>query len=217
MSDCYWLGIQSHTIYCWRNVFSLFVFFYTCKDPKTCWTTRRAPSSPWWWILPCEAAQSNLKKALWWACDGVNANISVCVVSTNTTQIHVWVRFFTFFLINVLPLAFHPRFAGVYPCASPTVSPVFYIVHLPATHTNIHTDTIRSLHVISNITVGMVMIIRHFRYQTIIISSLTRFMYCTTSLTNDLLISNFSLWGEFDQTKLINGPNRAKSLVFSDI
>lgn len=30
-----------------------------------------------------------------------------------------------------------------------------------------------------------------------VMNSLTRLMYCTTSLTNDLLISSFSLWGEF--------------------
>ena len=43
------------------------------------------------------------------------------------------------------------------------------------------------------------------------ISSLTRLMYCTTSLTNDLLISSFSLQGEFypqsNPAKSNNGAN----------
>lgn len=64
----------------------------------------------------------------------------------------------------------------------------------------------------------IVLIIRDDSLSDGAISSLTRLMYCTTSLTNDLLISSFSLWGEFyPQSNQARSPNRAKSLVFSDI
>lgn len=119
-------------------------------------------------------------------------------------------------MINFLPLAFRLQSAGGCPCASPVASRVFYSAHLPATR-QAHTNDVM-------VAIVYVMYVDdYYMFSVTRPSSLTRLMYCTTSFTNDLLISSFSLWGEFYQQSQQNplysapsGGHGSKSISTKD-
>lgn len=71
-------------------------------------------------------------------------------------------------------------------CFSSSLSCLLLCASSSCVHTNTHTlsESVAHLRPVHSVS-----------YRAM--SSLTRLMYCTTSLTNDLLISSFSLWGDF--------------------
>lgn len=79
-----------------------FLFFCTCKDPKTCCALGRAPCTPRWWILPCNRPVTQkmrydehvMELMKYISVYSINKHI------TNQEFVHIWVSLETLDFLN---------------------------------------------------------------------------------------------------------------------